>query len=198
MRSIATFSSRVRKRWRGRAPTASPSKACSSIRSATSRPALPAGRAAARRADESDKFGFGRGLHHELRAGAGRARATPSCGRTTAAARDTATRFLRDVVGSYFHNMHTDVIAGVDALVRQGVADPDRLARDGLERGRAPHQQADHDHRPVQGRIRQPPGAANWISMFAQTDTRRAGARGSAARRGRPTRRSTSSGTTRR
>jgi len=43
--------------------------------------------------------------------------------------------FRRDVMGTYFKNMHLDVIAGVDALIRSGVADPDRLAVMGWSAG---------------------------------------------------------------
>jgi dipeptidyl aminopeptidase/acylaminoacyl peptidase len=79
--------------------------------------------------------------------------------------------FLRDVVGNYFNNMHLDVMAGVDALIAQGVADPERLAVMGVSAGghltnklitftdrfKAASSSA---------------GASNWTSMFAQTDTR--------------------------
>ena len=79
--------------------------------------------------------------------------------------------FLRDLVGGYFRNMHLDVMAGVDLLVRQGLADGDRLAVMGwsagghltnklitfTERFKAAASSA---------------GAANWTSLFAQTDTR--------------------------
>ena len=76
--------------------------------------------------------------------------------------------FLRDVVGGYFRNMHLDVMAGVDALVQQGLADPDRLAVMGVERRRTPHEQADHVHGPFQGRLVHG-RRGNWMSLFAQT-----------------------------
>jgi len=79
--------------------------------------------------------------------------------------------FLRDVMGTYFKNMHTDVLAGVDALVQQGVADPDRLAVMGVSAG------AHLTNKLITITTRfkaasATAGAANWISMFAQTDTR--------------------------
>jgi len=79
--------------------------------------------------------------------------------------------FLRDVMGTYFKNMHTDVLAGVDALVHQGVADPDRLAVMGVSAG------AHLTNKLITITTRfkaasATAGAANWISMFAQTDTR--------------------------
>lgn len=79
--------------------------------------------------------------------------------------------FLRDVVGTYFKNMHTDVLAGVDALVRQGVADPDRLAVMGVSAGG----HLTNKLITITTRFKAASataGAANWISMFAQTDTR--------------------------
>jgi dipeptidyl aminopeptidase/acylaminoacyl peptidase len=37
--------------------------------------------------------------------------------------------FLRDMVGGYFKQAHLDVLAGADAVIALGVADPDRLGR---------------------------------------------------------------------
>lgn len=39
--------------------------------------------------------------------------------------------FLRDMVGGYFRQSHLDVMAGVDYLIDQGIADPDRLVKMG-------------------------------------------------------------------
>ena len=80
-------------------------------------------------------------------------------------------RFLRDVMGTYFKNMHTDVLAGVDALVHQGLADPDRLAVMGVSAGA----HLTNKLITITARFKAASataGAANWISMFAQTDTR--------------------------
>ncbi len=79
--------------------------------------------------------------------------------------------FLRDMVGGYFTHAHLDVMAGVDALVDRGLADGDRMAVMGhsagghlvnklitfTDRFKAASSAA---------------GASDWISMFAQTDTR--------------------------
>ena len=43
--------------------------------------------------------------------------------------------FLRDMIGHYFENAHLDVMAGVDELVRRGIADPDRLVKSGWSAG---------------------------------------------------------------
>jgi dipeptidyl aminopeptidase/acylaminoacyl peptidase len=39
--------------------------------------------------------------------------------------------FLRDMVGNYFNQAHKDVMAGVDHLIGQGMADGDRMAKMG-------------------------------------------------------------------
>jgi dipeptidyl aminopeptidase/acylaminoacyl peptidase len=79
--------------------------------------------------------------------------------------------FLRDMVGNYFRNSHTDVLAGVDHLIAQGLADPDRLAIMGWSAGG----HMTNKLITVTGRFKAAAsgaGAANWISMFAQTDAR--------------------------
>lgn len=79
--------------------------------------------------------------------------------------------FLRDMVGGYFTHAHLDVLAGVDALVARGLADPDALAVMG-------HSAGGHLVNKlitVTDRFKaasSAAGAANWISMYAQTDTR--------------------------
>ena len=79
--------------------------------------------------------------------------------------------FLRDVIGGYFRNMHLDVMAGVDALVKQGVADPDRLAVMGWSAGGHLTNKlvtfTDRFKAASSGA-----GASDWTSMYAQTDVR--------------------------
>ena len=105
--------------------------------------------------------------------------------------------FYRDSVGNYFRNMATDVMNGVDALIARGIADPDRLVCMGWSAGGTLVNKlvtmTDRFKAASSGA-----GIANWISLFAQTEIRRSGRRGSAARRGRRTRRSICSGTVRR
>lgn len=43
--------------------------------------------------------------------------------------------FSDDVIGHYFHNMLPDVLRGVDALVEQGLVDPERLGKRGYSAG---------------------------------------------------------------
>ena len=42
---------------------------------------------------------------------------------------------MRDMVGGYFNNAHFDVLDGIDALIRDGVAHPDRLIKMGWSAG---------------------------------------------------------------
>jgi dipeptidyl aminopeptidase/acylaminoacyl peptidase len=79
--------------------------------------------------------------------------------------------FLRDMVGSYFKNSHLDVMAGVDQVIAMGVADPDRLAKMGWSGG-------GHMTNKIvtfTNRFKAASsgaGAANWVSMYAQSDVR--------------------------
>ncbi len=111
------------------------SKACSSIRSTMSPAgAIPSScRCTAGRGD-SDKFGAGAGLllnYFPVLTGHGYAVLRPNYRGSTG----YGNAFLRDVVGGYFRNMHLDVMAGVDALVKRGIADPDRLVVMGWSAG---------------------------------------------------------------
>jgi dipeptidyl aminopeptidase/acylaminoacyl peptidase len=79
--------------------------------------------------------------------------------------------FMRDMVGHYFHEADRDVLAGVDALVAKGLADPDKLAAMGWSAG---------GHMTdwlvaTTSRFKAAAsgaGAADWIAMYAQSDTR--------------------------
>ena len=80
--------------------------------------------------------------------------------------------FYRDMVGGYF-TQHAPRRAG-----RRGRADqaghrrPGSAGGDGMERRGAHRQQADHVHRPVQGRRRRAPAPRTGCRCFAQTDLR--------------------------
>lgn len=79
--------------------------------------------------------------------------------------------FLRDMVGHYFENAHLDVMAGVDELVRRGIADPDRMVKSGWSAGGHMTNKivtfTDRFKAASSGA-----GAANWVSMYAQSDVR--------------------------
>jgi dipeptidyl aminopeptidase/acylaminoacyl peptidase len=117
---------------------------------------------------DSDKFGFGPGFifnYVPVLAARGYAVLRPNY----RGSNGYGSAFVRDIIGHYFNNMHLDVMAGVDALIRQGIADPDRLAVSGVSAGghlvnklitftdrfKAASSAA---------------GVANWISLMAQTD----------------------------
>ena len=79
--------------------------------------------------------------------------------------------FLRDMVGHYFRSAHLDVLSGVDWLVAQGLADPDHLIKMGWSAG-------GHMTNKVitfTNRFKAASsgaGAADWVSMYAQSDIR--------------------------
>ena len=119
---------------------------------------------------DSDKFGFGPGVivnYVPVLTAKGYAVFRPNYRGSTG----YGSAFLRDVVGGYFKNMHLDVIAGVDALIRDGVADPDRLAVMGWSAG------GHLTNKLITFTTRfkaasSVAGASNWTSFFAETDTR--------------------------
>ena len=79
--------------------------------------------------------------------------------------------FLRDMIGHYFQNAHLDVMTGVDDVIRRGVADPDRMVKMGWSGGGHMTNKiitfTDRFKAAASGA-----GAANWISMYAQSDIR--------------------------
>ena len=118
---------------------------------------------------ESDKFGWGPGVivnHVPVLSGLGYLVLRPNY-RGSSGYGDS---FLRDVVGLYFRHMHLDVLAGVDALVARGLADPERLGLMGWSAGgHLTNKLITVTHRFKAASSTA--GAANWVSMFAQTDT---------------------------
>ena len=79
--------------------------------------------------------------------------------------------FLRDMVGGYFRHAHLDVLAGVEAVISMGVGDPDRLVLMGWSAGG----HMTNKLITFTGRFKAASsgaGAADWISMYAQTDIR--------------------------
>jgi dipeptidyl aminopeptidase/acylaminoacyl peptidase len=79
--------------------------------------------------------------------------------------------FLRDMVGHYFQNAHLDVMAGVDELIRRGIADPDRMVKMGWSAGG----HMTNKVITVTNRFKAASsgaGVAQWMSMYAQSDIR--------------------------
>ncbi len=79
--------------------------------------------------------------------------------------------FLRNMVLHYFDQSHLDVMAGVDHLVSIGIADPDRMVKMGWSAGGHMTNKiitfTDRFKAASSGA-----GAANWISMYSQSDVR--------------------------
>ncbi len=116
----------------------------------------------------SDKFGFGFWEYYpQGLAAKGYAVLQPNYRGSTG----YGDAFLRDMVLHYFQNAHLDVMAGVDEVIRMGVADPDRMVKSGWSGGGHMTNKiitfTDRFKAASSGA-----GAANWISMYAQSDTR--------------------------
>ena len=116
----------------------------------------------------SDKFGFGAwNSYVQVLTGRGYAVLKPNYRGSTG----YGNAFLRDMVGHYFNQAHVDVMAGVDHVIRMGVADPERLAKMGWSAGGHMTNRiitfTDRFKAASSGA-----GASNWMSMYAQSDTR--------------------------
>jgi dipeptidyl aminopeptidase/acylaminoacyl peptidase len=116
----------------------------------------------------SDKFGFGApSSYTQVLTAKGYAVLKPNYRGSTG----YGDPFLRDMVGSYFKNAHLDVMAGVDHLIAIGLADPDRLAKMGWSAGGHMTNKiitfTNRFKAAASGA-----GAANWVSMYAQSDVR--------------------------
>jgi dipeptidyl aminopeptidase/acylaminoacyl peptidase len=116
----------------------------------------------------SDKFGFGSwGDYVQVLTAKGYAVLHPNYRGSTG----TGDAFTRDMVGHYFKNAHLDVMAGVDRVIAMGIADPDRLVKMGWSGGGHMTNKlitfTDRFKAASAGA-----GAANWVSMYAQSDVR--------------------------
>jgi len=79
--------------------------------------------------------------------------------------------FLRDMIRGYFKQAHLDVMTGADAVIAMGVADPDRLIKMGWSAGGHMTNKI-ITFTPRFKAASSGAGAANWISMYAQSDHR--------------------------
>jgi len=79
--------------------------------------------------------------------------------------------FLREMSKGYFKQSHLDVMTGTDAVIAKGVADPEKLVKMGWSAGGHMTNKiitfTDRFKVASSGA-----GAANWISMYAQSDNR--------------------------
>ncbi len=116
----------------------------------------------------SDKFEFGGwGTYTQVSTALGYAVLKPNYRGSTGYGDD----FLRDMVGHYFQQAHLDVMAGVDYLIARGIADGDRMAKMGWSGGgHMTNKIITHTDRFKAASSGA--GASNWISMYAQSDTR--------------------------
>jgi dipeptidyl aminopeptidase/acylaminoacyl peptidase len=118
--------------------------------------------------EASDKYSVG-GLSDEIQvlAGKGYACLQPNYRGSTG----YGDAFLRDMVGHYFQNAHLDVMTGVDDVIRRGIADPDQMVKMGWSGGGHMTNKiitfTDRFKAAAAGA-----GAANWISMYAESDIR--------------------------
>ncbi len=116
----------------------------------------------------ADQFGFGRwGSYVQVLTAKGYVVLKPNYRGSTG----YGDPFLRDMVGHYFQNAHLDVMTGVDHLIATGLVDGDRMAKMGWSGGGHMTNKiitfTDRFKAAASGA-----GAANWISMYAQSDTR--------------------------
>ncbi len=113
----------------------------------------------------SDRFGFSG--DQQVYAGKGYAVLKPNYRGSTG----YGDVFLRDMINGYFKQSHLDVMRGTDAVIAMGVADPDKLVKMGWSAG-------GHMTNKIitfTNRFKAASsgaGAANWISMYAQSDHR--------------------------
>ena len=117
----------------------------------------------------SDKFGISRSYTHynPVLTGKGYMVLRPNYRGSTGYGDD----FLRDMVGSYFKNSHLDVMKGVDYLIEKGLADPDKLVKMGWSAGgHMTNKIITHTDRFKAASSGA--GAANWVSMYGQSDVR--------------------------
>jgi dipeptidyl aminopeptidase/acylaminoacyl peptidase len=113
----------------------------------------------------SDRFGFA--TEYQVYAAKGYAVLRPNYRGSTG----YGDAFLRDMVKGYFKQAHLDVMTGVDHVIAMGIADPARLVKMGWSAGGHMTNKiitfTDRFKAASSGA-----GAANWISMYAQSDIR--------------------------
>jgi dipeptidyl aminopeptidase/acylaminoacyl peptidase len=79
--------------------------------------------------------------------------------------------YMRDMVGHYYNNADKDVMSGIDSLIAEGIADPDKLVIMGWSAGgHMTDWLVTHTDRFKAASAGA--GASDWISMYAQSDHR--------------------------
>jgi dipeptidyl aminopeptidase/acylaminoacyl peptidase len=116
----------------------------------------------------ADILGFNGGYGSQVYAGAGYVVLRPNYRGST----NYGVKHRTDIVGNYMAPGYDDIIAGVDHLIAQGIADPDRMGALGWSAG-------GHwsnwilTHTDRFKAISTGAGTMNWISMYAQSDVQR-------------------------
>jgi dipeptidyl aminopeptidase/acylaminoacyl peptidase len=116
----------------------------------------------------ADVLGFNGGYNAQVYAGAGYAVLRPNYRGST----NYGQKHKNDIVGDYFRPGYEDIVSGVDLLVAQGIADPDRMGALGWSAG-------GHWSNWILVQttrfkaISSGAGTSNWISMYAQSDVQR-------------------------
>ena len=116
----------------------------------------------------ADILNFNGGYNSQVFAGAGYVVLRPNYRGST----NYGHRYNTDIVGNYFAPGYEDIMAGVDYLIAQGIADPDRMGALGWSAG-------GHwsnwilTHTDRFKAISSGAGTSNWISMYAQSDVQR-------------------------
>ena len=117
----------------------------------------------------SDRFGMSRSFtrYNPVLTGKGYVVLQPNYRGSTGYGDD----FMRDMVGGYFRQSHLDVMTGVDHLIAEGIADPDRMVKMGWSAGGHMTNKiityTDRFKAASSGA-----GAVNWMGMYAQSDVR--------------------------
>jgi dipeptidyl aminopeptidase/acylaminoacyl peptidase len=116
----------------------------------------------------ADVLNFNGGYGAQIYAGAGYAVLRPNYRGST----NYGQKHRNDIVGNYFAPGYDDIISGVDHLIAQGIADPDKMGALGWSAGGHWSNwilvQTDRFKAISSGA-----GTSNWISMYAQSDVQR-------------------------
>jgi dipeptidyl aminopeptidase/acylaminoacyl peptidase len=116
----------------------------------------------------ADVLGFNGGYGSQVYAGAGYVVLRPNYRGST----NYGQKHKNDIVGNYFAPGYDDIITGVDYLIAQGIADPDRMGALGWSAGGHWSNWILVQTNRFKA-ISTGAGTSNWISMYAQSDVQR-------------------------
>ncbi len=116
----------------------------------------------------ADVLGFNGGYNSQVYAGAGYAVLRPNYRGST----NYGQKHRTDIVGNYFAPGYEDIMSGVDHLIAQGIADPERMGALGWSAGGHWSNWILVQTNRFKA-ISSGAGTSNWISMYAQSDVQR-------------------------